>query len=229
MLVEANAPPRSRVGPYLFLHGPKTGGITVRAILEGLFYESEILRISHEDPLPSREVLENAEFIVGHVLPSFAATMPWHPKILTMLRHPLQRMISSYRYWRSLPIPTDNPKAREAVELAQNLSLEDFLTSNAPVLFGELHNFQCRWLGYNQLAPIGDLAMLRRAKEVIQSAMWFGVLEHLPQSIQILEALLGLPPQFIRGRINASPEGSGDSRQSLRISQGTLTEVRKRN
>jgi hypothetical protein len=91
----------------VFLHIPKTGGTTLAGILRRE-YGSSGVRELYETPLPSQEELSgaglvDARVIIGHLYFGVHRRLPGPTSYITMLRNPVDRVLSHYRYVRRSP------------------------------------------------------------------------------------------------------------------------------
>ena len=195
----------------LFLHIPKTAGTTTRSILESRYTVDQIYRVEdiaseierrRRYGFPSR-----VRFASGHVPAFFEKFFSSPPNLVTVLRDPLERISSTYRFWRSLdPNAIKDPKIRDLVSLAHKLSFESFLLSNDPRLCGETENYQVRLLGQTvEEADLDFAVLLKNAKAVIERCVWFGLAEKMPESLQWLSYAFGQPPEPASVRLNATP------------------------
>ncbi len=112
----------------LFTHVPKTAGSTLRAIVERQYPKSTRLNIRKGNPSENLEILQaisqaerdTVSCVIGHVHFGIHYLFPTGENVyMTMLRHPVKRIISNYYYARSTTI-------RRNYDLAMNLSLVEY-------------------------------------------------------------------------------------------------------
>ncbi len=145
------------LGPKLsVLHLEKTGGHSLLAWLRGHVHPDQI------DPDPMRGMppdrfsafppsfagaLDRYPLVWGHYdLPGLRRLGP-HRVVLTLLREPGARLVSLYRYWRSLaPEHLGTLAGHEGPLLAHRLSLLDFLRCDEPGLLASTDNLYVRRL-----------------------------------------------------------------------------------
>lgn len=191
--------------PLLFVHVPKTAGTTIRMMVECLYPEENILRITDPAVYEQEGFPKRALFVSGHVQTYFRNYFHTPPHLMTVLRDPVERIASAYRYWRSLPAPHPSDASLRHLHLAHRLSMNDFMLSDDPVLEGELCSFHCRWIGSLEQGEHSLETLLANAHVVLRDAFWFGIVEKMPESLDLLSKLLALPPQAHESRLNATP------------------------
>ena len=124
----------------LFLHIPKTGGTTLRDIISRQYVASEILElknlITSEEDLArlSDDEKNNFKIIMGHFSYGLHNLMKQETFYLALLREPVARVISGYRYIKT---HTGN----QFYAKVSNLTLEEYLESGVDIL---LDNGQTR-------------------------------------------------------------------------------------
>ncbi len=126
--------------PILFLHIPKAGGSTLRSLLHQQYPASQIYKIESDitgDILRFAELapeqLNQIRLVTGHMAFGLHAKLK-QAKYLTLLREPVKRVVSEYRFIAS------NPHHVLHAAVSQ-LSLLDYLDSG---LSGQISNGQTR-------------------------------------------------------------------------------------
>lgn len=123
----------------------------------------------------------------------------------TVLREPVDRLISQYCYSRSSVAPTGN----RFNELARSLDLCAFIESQEESVVSNISNVMVahycvlKWDGRGELEPERQLAL---AKEALQEFEVVGVTERMNETVDILCARLGLDPAEDVLRLNANRE-----------------------
>lgn len=198
--LEVTAPDRSAgFGPdqrLYFLHIHKTAGSTLARILETHFGQGEIcppqtwqqlLALPHRD-------LARYRLFRGHLL-AFSQWLPARPWIVTFLRDPVERTLSTYDYIRR----NDRHRLHRA---AVEMDLETFL--HDPDTAGTVRDLQTRWILANafpceslkdmerQLAELG-LDPLETARRQLDSYAFVGLVERFEASVQQMMETLGWP------------------------------------
>jgi hypothetical protein len=159
-----------------FVHIPKAGGTSlISALLE---YYPKHTRALYRHRGDSLENLSNKQLIAGHFGYDFARTTG--AQLVTILRHPAERVISVYYYWRRLPVEK-GPHARAA----KALSLEQFLQSNDRNIVSSIRNAQVWQIAHAadsasraRLAGSSPRDVLERAKENLERFLVVGVIEN---------------------------------------------------
>jgi len=194
----------------IFVHIPKTGGTTLDQVLNreaggNVYWLSGGARDAM-DRLAEMPVEESTRFDL------YAGHLPWglHTAIaapcryVTMLRHPVERLVSHYYHVHGEP---GHRSYKQIVE--GGMSLLDFVTSDITL---EVDNLQTRFvagLEANDAAPLDGCTelLLETALENLQESFaGFGVQEYFDESLLLLHDALGWAhqPFYVSQRVNAS-------------------------
>jgi len=199
-----------------FLHLPKTGGTSLRKMLEGAVGRRHVLGIYDWDTeqemlRADRATFESYRLVVGHFRIAMWLRTPELP-LITMLREPVDRIASHYRYARSW----DEDRFHDA---ARRLSLVEFALAD---LGRSLDNCQTYNLstsaapmsleGMQALPPHGGLGV-DDADEAIRHlerpAVLPGLHDAFAESVALASVWLDIePPALVQ--TNRSPDRSGD-------------------
>lgn len=179
-----------------FLHIHKTAGSTLARILETHFGQGQICPPQTWQQmlaLPRGELAQYRLFR-GHLL-AFSQWLPSRPWIVTFLRDPVERTLSTYDYIRR----NDRHRLHRA---ATTMDLETFL--HDPDTAGTVRDLQTRWILANafpcdnledmerQLVEL-DLDPLATARQQLDSYAFVGLVERFEASVQRLMDTLGWP------------------------------------
>ena len=176
---------------WFFLHIPKTAGSSFRAELASRLRPDANIFVTYEDPHASHEErLHQAVSVflasAGKIPPRFAsghlyrahvellrAAYP-HIKLITMLRHPVARVISDYRYQRT----PAHPPHREFIEAFPDLGCYVRCRPEQ----NKMHHYLSRYPGQ----PVDEVV-----REIEREFVFVGTQEQYEYSCRVLFALLG--------------------------------------
>lgn len=190
----------------LYLHIPKTGGVAFRSIIENSVCSEKILHITSPADLPTKAGQKKFDFIHGHLNIRKTKNITDH-KLITSLRNPIDRCISAYSFWRSLN-PNDaaiDPNGLMKIRKAQELSLDEFISTREPLIISELSNLQTRLLSGAKKAELHlDATHLEKAINTLKSAALFALNSRLDESIDMLCYKFGFFRPSTMQKINTS-------------------------
>ena len=129
--------------PWYFLHIPKTAGTTFRVLLENQFAIDEICPAYefHELKQYADHELNRFRLFRGHLGYNLVNYLPVAPRVLTILRNPLERVVSHFEQIRR------DPGHRWYQVLQQRrMGLKEYLLD--PELSAEVTNTQVRQLSH---------------------------------------------------------------------------------
>jgi hypothetical protein len=162
----------------IFLHIPKTGGSTMRGVLDREYGQSHILRVSPDTPT---EALHKAGIhcIYGHCRYGLHQHVRQKTTYITFLRDPLDRILSMFYYIRSRP----QNKMHDTVK---QMSLREFVTTTEPRIQVPLHNHQTRMIsGKKQPDLKTAIDHIKKDFAVV------GVTDMYPESVFMMRKALG--------------------------------------
>jgi hypothetical protein len=166
----------------IFLHIPKTGGLTLRNIIDRQYKKNGILL--HSRTAPSNKRLKKRDFsrikcVYGHNRFGVHEEIHVPSTYITMLRDPVSRVISTYYFILAR-------KQNRMHHKIKNMSLEDFVSSNDPQLMIPVSNHQTRYLSGESIPD------LQKAKENIENHFSVvGITEMFDESIFLMKKELG--------------------------------------
>jgi Sulfotransferase family len=181
--------------PVFFLHVPKAAGLSINALVKESFSDSEIC------PTPpnqawQRDALDGYRFYSGHFSFDFIRQFGGGTRLI-MLRHPVDRVVSLYDYWRSYRwsyLQATVPAGRyDGRILAKSVSFSEFL--DAPQARCDVSNQVARLLlGLESETLLRDhTAAISRAVAILRTFDWVGVTDLFKLSTTTLCALLERP------------------------------------
>lgn len=131
-----------------FLHIPKTAGTTLISLLDLHFAPDEICPIQLDTKIHELipEKIAHYRLIRGHLDYDFYKLLAKKPIYITMLRDPLERVISLYEYWRQNVeiLGADQPHNSTIFRDAVSGSLYDFVCFKSDLIRFEVENNQVR-------------------------------------------------------------------------------------
>lgn len=223
---------REQEKSVIFLHIPKAGGSTINKIIERQYRQNNIFRIRGNNPKQIRDcenefkVLpltekEKIKVIMGHMDFGIHNFLPQPSVYITLLRDPVERVISHYYYVIRSPHHYLYQKV-----VSKKMSLEECV--NAGICL-ELDNGQTRMLSVadgDKALPISfghcNEAMLERAKKNLREYfVGVGLVESFDRSLLLFKKLLNWNNIFYikRNVTNNRPLKSDFSQKTLDIIQ----------
>lgn len=178
----------------IFLHIPKAAGATLQSIISRHYKNSQVFYYDFPESINefksfSPKTKQQIKLITGHLYFGFHQYCLPPYTYITMLRNPVNRVISHYYYARRTPNHYLYQKIKSG-----NLSLKDYLKSN--IL--ELNNGQVRFLsgqnGFENHVEFGKCTreMLDEAKQRLTTYFSFiGITERFNESIISLQEAFG--------------------------------------
>jgi glycosyltransferase involved in cell wall biosynthesis len=206
--VRCDWPAPHRGARPIFLHHPKTAGTALLRILEREYAHQLHLRayvpteqwLHVLDGLTDEERRELA-FVAGHMAFGVHRLLPGPNVYLTLLRDPVDRIVSHYHYSLAHRHHPARSRALEGVS-----SLEDYVRRS--VFAGIVNNGQTRLLGSDvrAVARAADEATLERACAVLdRDDVIVGLQDRFDESLLLMVRSLGWGYPVIR-RENVNPE-----------------------
>lgn len=165
----------------IHLHIPKTGGVSLTKTLQKQFELGKCINNPHISlPELTHTALAPYKLISGHFTYNIQDVISGNPIFVTMLRHPIDRIISFYHFVRSKP-------NNNFYFIANQTSFEEFI---------EFDNIAIEWHVQNQMTamlcgydfrsqrPTEDDLLL--AKERLKQMPFLGLTEFFEESMRLL-------------------------------------------
>ncbi|UFZ06408.1 sulfotransferase family protein [Bradyrhizobium ontarionense] len=204
-----------------FMHIGKTAGTSLQhALFEAMkgtaiFHES----LENFDEVSSSEISLN-DLVIGHFNYQHTAKLRPDRFLLTFLRDPVERVISSYYFLR-----TDSPissYSRRAIEIAQGTTLTEFLKCDDPAVRMVTENYQAKAIARDvrpeYQAAIRDLR--GEAERNLSSFDFVGIVEHFNEAVASLSLMVGIDLTAKRLNVNkiraSAPPVSSSDIESIR-------------
>jgi hypothetical protein len=185
-----------------FLHIPKTAGTAVRHFLEGPLHRDEIVRVdSVADEVRQRQhepYGPHVKFVSGHLPFWFSEALSGKSQTLLFLRHPVDRVLSTFFFWKNLPQPSPedcSPQA-ELLRRMRDIGLDEFVLSSTAPARGAISNYSCRLVGHTSPwtleTPFNQEAQALACSRLEEVEM-LGIVERMPESLTLISQRLGIP------------------------------------
>jgi hypothetical protein len=204
--------PRFDGKPVFLLRSHKTAGQSFSLGLRTAFRPDEISPhyFTWEYARAPFDELTRYKYLSGHVGRPTAAAVAPESRLLTILRNPIDRLVSSYFYWRSQVSRVPNSNHHEIALRLQSMSLLDFVSSDDPVIRRAAWNIQARLLAgadygtdpetRTQLFGFEDSVetVVQEAMEGFEQFALVGTVDRFEESLRLAFRVLGLPgkPKF---------------------------------
>lgn len=202
----------------VFLHLPKTGGLTVESVIRRVHRRGDLFVTPSESEAAaaydelSSESRRRLRFLTGHVQMSTLQSLGRPLRIATILRDPVTRTVSNYRHLLR------HPNVGGATPLIERgMSLEESL--DVPAIHND--NVYTRWLSglEDPLAPAGvgevPYDYFERAKRVLETEMVaVGITERFDDSLLLIADGFGWPMPWYHRRNVSRGRSHGTSLDS---------------
>ncbi|MQA30338.1 MAG: hypothetical protein GEU82_10945 [Luteitalea sp.] len=197
-----------------FLHLPKTAGTSLRELLSCRFGGADILAFERTDsPELRRQKLASVErfrFVHGHMPYALVEWWKRRPFVMTVLRDPVERAVSSFHYMQRQATAVMQmvggaaaARARD-FEAASRMSLGEFIRREPRAAARHLGNLQSWFLatpnvnerfeyGDDHTVSVSNLD-LERAKEHLAACDAVGLTERMSESTELLAYSLHTRP-----------------------------------
>lgn len=192
--------------PLVYLHLFKTAGTTLESIISRQYKTSEIMQFGSVQETDQKldqfrryapEQRDNIRVFMGHFSFKQRDKFPQDCNFITLLRHPVDRIISEYYFILESPENAHYPRLVE-----EKMSLTDFVKSG---LHQSLDNYQTKYLcgGDNPGFGVYSAETLEKAKENLRRYFIVaGLTEKFDESMLLLKHLFGWEmPFYVRKRI----------------------------
>jgi hypothetical protein len=192
------ASPQNRT--LLFIHIPKTGGATATGVLSTRFADEDCLPL-YQRPAPDLDDLDRFRYVTGHLTAAFAKRFRRPPFVVTFLRDPIERTLSSYSYLRAMSpdfgrslLLLDrgegaHDRLLKCAELTRRLPIDEIIRTEPEIAAEYFGNRQSRMVGGTD--PRGGDERLDRALEGLERCDFIGLSDRLDESVRWLTRRLG--------------------------------------
>lgn len=181
----------------VFLHLPKTGGTTLHHHFSAAFSEEETCpeRFSNLQLIPP-ETLARYRYFSGHFNYEQVRMIPGPAYVVTVLRDPFERILSTYYFWKRHRPEVVRSHNLAGPAAARATDLLGFLKSTDPAVRDAIENTMARYLagGVNITAEgtyafpngggsvlVTDMEVVHRATGNLMAVDHFGFTSHLAE------------------------------------------------
>ncbi len=174
-----------------FIHIPKTAGTSMTSVITQSFSPAEICpgRTMLDYKNKTAQELEQYQLYKGHIYYEFAIqNLPANTKYITVLREPIERVVSLYKFWRSHPPHFfEDPGIPDIIKhgprMAKDLNFLNFIKSEDNFVLQSTRNAQLRQLSVKSIgakALNSNRKNLNEVLEALQNYAVVGIQELLP-------------------------------------------------
>lgn len=183
---------------FFFDHIYKTAGSTIDRLFVDRLGMDRCTQGLVEPAISALTRYADKTYITGHFSFSPQDEFASERYNFTLLRHPVDRLISHYFFARNDVGPRGGDTA---IELAKVLNLEDYYASNVSEVLGLSMNFQARHyagLEWDGTETLDDEKILSLAKQALHHYDLVGVFDRLEEFAEVLfgDAGWGIPPEL---------------------------------
>ncbi|HEX4079736.1 MAG TPA: Wzt carbohydrate-binding domain-containing protein [Rhizomicrobium sp.] len=211
---------------FLFDHLPKTGGTALRLVFHELFGKENVTQhLEGRSEIWAVQKFSGFRVISGH----FLSLIPNDDRggrlvRLTVLRHPIDRAISEYFYWRN---HSHHGVDDRLGAWAQRYDIADYFAARMNSGEAAVTNFCTRHFASRiSREPGDDEKMIELAKQSLGQYKFVGISEYLHDTVDVFCWQFGLPPVAVvphanvtRSRIRMSDLDSRAVQQLTRMNE----------
>jgi hypothetical protein len=227
----------SQSSQYYFLHLPKTAGSSLRDMLRLRFAERDIFPIERVQVLqqtPKAEI-QKYKLFCGHFDYQFVYLFPVKPNIITVLRDPVERVLSNYSFWRENYLSKGEVVTINGVEVVEMvpeevmLPLEDFIESDYPQIWDEVNNSQAarlaHSLGWRRENQVSEDELWKTASQNLDTIDAVGTVENFSTFLEVMCSRFSWVnfEESIRTNVTKNRVRSGD------IDPNTIQRIKEKN
>jgi Sulfotransferase family len=207
-----------------FIHIPKTAGTSVRELLSAIYGDTAFPGMTTIDyGHYSNDELAGYRFYSGHCYLRDLIRLPSDTITFSVFRNPAKRAISLFRYYSQIETSSTDEYVREAIDIAKNQGIIEFLHSSNPFIIEHLRAGQIRqFIDSDLLNLIGhrreftvsmERAIWRNFETNILRIKYLLTSDWLDTSIHLVCRDIGLP----RSHCNLARANQSQARPDVKI------------
>lgn len=187
----------------VFIHIPKAAGTSANHFFQNAYGKDKVGWLGmnfNAEQLQKSNIQSLAEFKVigGHFPYSTAATFPWRNTYIAVLRDPISRAISLYRYIQRIEThPLHNT--------ANSVNMLEMLSST-PQFRVQVSNLQANWLSSAEAARGGKGTSETALENIHYNKFFVSTIASVNLLFEKIKEKLSLPADLSYGKQNTSPE-----------------------
>lgn len=200
------------IARLIFIHVPKSGGTTMDRVIRSHFPQDEVCPERHDGiKLWIPEVLNQYKLFSMHDSYSNVTKIPGPWQVMTLLREPIDRLLSQYVFWCSLSQDHVERHNLSDVRDTKLSDLKTLLNSPVPELLLPFDNLTTRFLSdkilNHQHQPWrDDQEMLDAALSNLETIDFCGISEYMSESIDMVCRMIDRAPPTETPWANVSRE-----------------------
>jgi hypothetical protein len=176
-----------------FMHIGKTAGTSLQHALMEAMSDAAVFHESLEnfDTVAAAELWVN-DLVIGHFAYQHVAKLRPDRFLITFLRDPIERVLSSYGFLRSVSPVSDY--SRTAIDAAKALTLSEFIRCHDPAVRMVTENFQAKSLAYDVRPEYRDkiTELYGEAARNLSNFDFVGIVEYFAESLAALSQEIGV-------------------------------------
>lgn len=198
----------------VFLHIPKTAGMTFTAVLKQLFDKKQVF--PSVDPVVLLNDFSSNEsayqLFPGHFFYEVLENFSERPVTLTFLRNPIDRLQSHYYFYKIQPdhaVENMRDYDKKIVELSRKYSLEEFVCLDILEIENGFYNLQTRYIANNTgyAVPQSEeeaTALIDLALKNLHSIDFIGIVEDFENSLSLFKKMFSIEDEITQQPINVN-------------------------
>ena len=188
--------PAMQTEQLIFMHIPKAAGQTMRSIIARQYPSHEVFTVEHpisQTRLRSSDHTTQTRIFVGHVQFGFHEYLGSASAYVTVLREPMSRVLSLYRYIVTTP-------QHFLHEQVADMGLVDFVSGQVDA--EEIEDGQTRQIAGVTEGPVDRSSLARAKRNLAEDFAAIGLVERFDESLMLFKKRLGWKmPFYVRKNV----------------------------